>query len=415
MRRLVYGLSLAFIFMIPWEGVLRIPGVGTAAKITGVAAGIGWLALVLITGRMRTPDPFLALTTAFVVWVGASVWWSTDTTESARHVVTWVQSLAMVFVIWDMFRTRDAIFSALQAYVLGAYVAVIGAVLNFRAEEAFYTNFQRFSPGDTNPDGFGFLLALGIPAAWYLATQTRGGRLSATWKVVNYGFIPLAFLGIALSGTRTAAVAALVGTAFGVATLAKLQPTRLAVVIVALGIAVYALAPVVAPLESFQRLGTTGTEVTRGDLNGRLLQWGQGLASFEEHPIFGVGTNRYRSVNTLGKEAHNSFVSVLVELGLVGLALFGAILALAVARAFQTHGWDRAFWLTTLTVWAIGSSTLTWEHRKSTWLFLSLVVAAGAEAKRRRAREGVPAQAGTSVSPIRRLRAPVPRVAMGSE
>jgi hypothetical protein len=26
-------------------------------------------------------------------------------------------------------------------------------------------------------------------------------------------------------------------------------------------------------------------------------------------------------------------------------------------------------------VWAIGASTLTWGHRKSTWLFLSLVIA----------------------------------------
>ena len=36
----------------------------------------------------------------------------------------------------------------------------------------------------------------------------------------------------------------------------------------------------------------------------------------EERPLLGVGANMYRTVNTLGKEAHNSFVSVLVELGL---------------------------------------------------------------------------------------------------
>ena len=412
MRKLVYWLSLAFVFMIPWEGVVQIPGVGTAAKITGIAAGVAWLVLILVTDRVRAPDPFLALTTLFVVWIGASVWWSTDTVESARHVLTWAQSLALVFVIWDMFRTRDAILAALQAYVLGAYVAVIGALLNFRSAEAFYTNFQRFSPGDTNPDGFGFLLALGIPAAWYLAAQPRGGRLGAAWRVVNYGFIPVAFLGIALSGTRTAAVAASVGTVFGIATLAKLSRARFAIVILALGIAVSALAPIVTPLESFQRLGTTGTEVTQGDLNGRLLQWGQGFSSFENHPLFGVGTNRYRSVNILGKEAHNSFVSVLVELGLVGLTLFGAILAMSVARAFQTRGWDRAFWLTTLAVWVIGSSTLTWEHRKSTWLILSLIVAAGSEAEHR-ARQRVPAPA--AARPARARPAPIPGVAMGGK
>jgi O-antigen ligase len=384
MRRTVYWLSLAFIFMIPWEGVISIPGLGTGAKLTGLAAGGCWLALIAMTGRVRTPDPFLVLTTAFVLWVAASVWWSTDTLESARHVVTWVQSLALVYIIWDTFRTSPAIHAALQAYVLGVYVAVIGAVMNFSSSEAFYTNYERYSPGNTtNPDGFGFLIALGIPVAFYLAGRPAAGRLRGLRRLVNYGFVPVAFYGIALSGTRTAAIAAGIGTLFGIASLTRLRPfTRLAVILV-LGIALYSLAPLVSPLESFQRLGTTGTELTQGDLNGRTLQWSQGLVSFADHPVLGVGTNRYRSVNSLGKLAHNSYVSVLVELGLVGLTLFVGVIGIALARALETHGWDRYFWLTILSVWAIGASTLTWEYRKSTWLFLSLMVAAGAEARAR--------------------------------
>ena len=39
--------------------------------------------------------------------------------------------------------------------------------------------------------------------------------------------------------------------------------------------------------------------------------------------------------------------------------------------------WDRRFWLTLLAVWAIGASTLSYEHRKTTWLVLTLCVAAG--------------------------------------
>jgi hypothetical protein len=34
--------------------------------------------------------------------------------------------------------------------------------------------------------------------------------------------------------------------------------------------------------------------------------------------------------------------------------------------------------MTVLLVWAIGASTLTWEHRKTTWLFLTFIVAAAA-------------------------------------
>jgi O-antigen ligase len=196
------------------------------------------------------------------------------------------------------------------------------------------------------------------------------------------------------------------GTLFGIASLTRLRLFTRVVVIVVFGIALYSLAPLISPLESFQRLGTTATEATQGDLNGRVEQWSQGLVSFEDHPIVGIGANRFRSVNTLGKEAHNSFVSVLVELGLVGLTLFIAVIGVALARALATQGWDRYFWLTILGVWAIGASTLTWEHRKSTWLFLSLMVAAGAEAQARAAQRTAALAANGAPSPSPRRAAP---------
>jgi O-antigen ligase len=156
-----------------------------------------------------------------------------------------------------------------------------------------------------------------------------------------------------------------------------------------LATALYLLLPVVQPLSSFQRLGTTGTEVTQGDLNGRTEQWRQGFNAFEEHPIFGVGTDMYRSVNTLSKVAHNSYLSVLVEEGLIGFALFAMILAMVAGQVWRLPRWDRNFWMTVQVVWAIGASTLTWEHRKTTWLFLTFAVAAVAAAAGRLREPGV--------------------------
>jgi O-antigen ligase len=87
----------------------------------------------------------------------------------------------------------------------------------------------------------------------------------------------------------------------------------------------------------------------------------------------------YRSVNRLGKVGHNSFISVLVELGLIGFLLFGIILAIVFTQAWSHQSkWDKSFWLTVFAVWTIGSSTLTWEHRKTTWLFLVFIVASAA-------------------------------------
>jgi O-antigen ligase len=102
------------------------------------------------------------------------------------------------------------------------------------------------------------------------------------------------------------------------------------------------------------------------------------MASFERNPLLGVGSNMYRSVNVENKVAHNSFISVLVELGLVGFILFGCILATAIRQILSQPSWEKRMWLAVLAGWAAAASTLTWEYRKPTWLFLCLIVASSA-------------------------------------
>lgn len=373
MRKIIYWLSLVLVFTIPWEGAFHLPGLGTAATVMGLVVGACWIFTIVITGRMREPITYLFALSVLVGWITLTAFWSADPAESMGSVLRWLQSLVFVFILWDLYRTRARLLAGLQAYVLGAYAAVAGAILNYLSSSAFYSNQDRYSLGDTNPDGYGFILALGVPIACYLAAAAD---MPKVFRFVNYGYLAFAFIGIALSGTRTASVGAAVGLLYGLATLTRLRLVARVLVVAALSAALFFLLPIVQPLTSFQRLGTTGTEVTEGDLNGRIAQWEQGLRAFTDHPVFGVGTNMYRSVNTLDKVAHNSYLSVLVELGLIGFVLFAAILWMVVGHVRRLPRVDRHFWMTVLLVWAIGASTLTWEHRKTTWLFLTFAVAA---------------------------------------
>jgi O-antigen ligase len=375
MRAIAFTLSLVLIFMIPWEGMVRLSGFGNASKLFGLAVAGFWVMTVVINGRLRRPGLFHIMVCIFVVWNALSLLWSADIDRTMTHVMTWIQLLGMVFILWDLYMTRSALLAGLQAYILGAYVAIYSALSNFLAGEFFYSRFERFSSGETNPDGFAFIVVLGVPVAWYLASSRSTGRLSSLLKLVNYAYIPTAFVGLALSGTRTALIAAIPGMVFGLASLTRLRPWIRVAIFVPLIAAFIYLLPILEPMRSFQRLYTTKTEMLEGGLNQRVAIWQEGLASVPKHPILGVGSNMYRSVNYLGKVAHNSFISVLVEVGLIGFVIFAAILAFAVIRAWgQSDKWDARFWLTTLLVWAIGAFSLTWEHRKSTWLFLSLLI-----------------------------------------
>ena len=373
MRRVVYALSLVLIFTIPWEGALQ-SGLGTIATVMGIVVTVLWVALIAMTGQMRRPITFLYVTCIFVFWIALTVFWSADPVNSTSAVLRWIESLVFTFTLWDLYRTRTEVLMGLQAYVLGSYVAIAGAFANYLGSHAFYTHYQRFSPGNTNPDGYGFTVALGVPIACYLAAAPETSRRA---RAINLAYLPVGFVGIALSGTRTASVAAAVGLLFGLALLTRLKASTRIAVVALLASTMFVVLPIVQPLKSFQRLGTTGTDLSQGDLNGRTAQWAQGFVALSDHPFFGVGTDQYRSVNTLDKVAHNSYLSVMVELGLVGFAMFASILWIVFRYALIQPKWERRFWVTLLAVWAIGASTLSYEHRKTTWLVLTLCVAAG--------------------------------------
>jgi O-antigen ligase len=390
LRTIALWLSLVLIFMVPWEDIVDFPGLGTLVKFIGLVLVAFWVATVVIRGRFRKPSPFHLAAGLYVLWNAASVFWSVDADQTIDRVVTFAQLLALAFILWDLLTTRAALLAGLEMYILGAYVAVGNTLINYFSGSTFY--WERFSAAGTNPDDLGAVLALGIPVAWYLAISESTSKKGGLLKLVNYAYIPAAFLGIALSGTRSALIGVLPGMAFGLASLTRLRLAARIGLLLLLIAAGFILLPLI-PQASLQRLGTTGTELTGGDLNGRIEIWRDGLASFAEHPFIGVGSNMFRSVTSVhvvshsvlgrgftgvGKVAHNSFLSVLVEVGLIGFALFGIMITIAVIQAWGQPKWDASFWLAVLATWAISAFTLTWEFRKPTWLFLSLVIVSAA-------------------------------------
>jgi O-antigen ligase len=192
---------------------------------------------------------------------------------------------------------------------------------------------------------------------------------------VNYAYIPAAIFAISLTATRFAMLAILPAFLFGIGTFGRLKPLSRVLIFVILTAALFAL-PSLIPQSSLQRLATTADEISTGDLSGRAAIWQQGLAVFVEHPLLGIGRSAFPTAVESGRSAHNSFLVVLVELGMIGSLLFGIILAMTVSHAIHQPKWDARFWLTILLVWAVGNLAMSWAHKKPTWLFLSLVVVA---------------------------------------
>jgi O-antigen ligase len=309
----------------------------------------------------------------FFLWYTVSFFWSIDPESTLGAIETFIQMAGFMLILWDLYTTPEAVRAGLQAYVLGAYVSIASAVANYLAASQFA--YGRYSATGFQPNSLGFVLALGIPLAWHLAASGENGKKHQVLRFVNYAFIPAAIFAISLTATRFAMLAILPAFLFGISTFVRLKPFPRVLIFVILAGALFAL-PSLIPRYSIERLATTTDELGAGDLSGRVTIWQQGLDVFAEHPLLGVGGFAFPMAVESGRSAHNSFLVVLVELGIMGFVLFGIVLAMAVYNAIHQQKWDARFWLTILLVWALGGSAMSWAHAKPTWLFLSLLVAA---------------------------------------
>lgn len=381
MKRIAYALSLLFIFVIPWENSIEVRSVGTISRLLGLIAAGSWLVAVVVEGNLRRPGLYTGLVAAFVAWSAISVFWSIDPESTSRVVWTYAQLLVFIYLLWDLYRTPSSIRTALQTYTLGSFVAVASILINLTIDHG--RPVTRFTAEGFNADTAGLILAIGMPVAWALGMlqvrEHRGGML----RWLNFSYMPLAFLGIALTATRTALIATVPAILFAIASLGRLSVRRRIVISLFAIAGVLAIIPLI-PQTSVERFLTTGSEISSGALGGRGYIWKMGLRTYAEHPILGVGAGAFKVAVGIGKVAHNTLISVLVELGLVGISLFLAILGVALAQAFKHPPWGVRFWLTLYVIWLISASSLTWELRKQTWLVLTLIVASGAVQVRRR-------------------------------
>jgi O-antigen ligase len=374
MRKLAFLLSLVIVFTIPWEDAITIGTLGTLTRIIGLVAAFVWLGSALISGRVRKPHPFHVLVIIFVLWNILSIFWSGAYSETLQHIITYSQLAILAWILWDLYTTPKTVSSALQAYILGAYVAIGSTIYNYmRGQEISIYSGGRYAGANANAGDLALILALGIPLAWYLAISAPHGTRGNIQKIINIAHIPLAIFAIMLTASRTAIFAIIPSAIYIALTATRLKPILRIFLPIVLLMALFILEPFI-PRSSLDRLGTTWGSIAAGDLGGRVKLWEKSFAIFSEHPIIGIGAGDLPVSTELGAVAHNSYLSVMAELGVIGFILFAMIFIEVFYQALRQAKQDGGLWLAVFAIWAIGVFTLSWEFRKPTWLFLSLIV-----------------------------------------
>jgi O-antigen ligase len=256
-------------------------------------------------------------------------------------------------------------------YVLGCHVAAIWTIITYvqRSDAMF-----RYAAGGVDANDLAMTLALGLPMAWYLKLTWH--RPLPQWICLAY--LPIGLVALGLTGSRGGMIATVVALTIVPFTLSRLSPARLVGGIVLLVVSAW-LVVTFTPETLVERLATTEHEVEGGRFGGRFKLWAAGLKVFVERPFLGWGTSSFKPAITpllgpMAQVAHNSFISVLVEQGIIGLLLYLAMF-IAVFRSIVTLPLlEKRFALILMATVVVAMLPLTWEDRKSVWFTLAILL-----------------------------------------
>jgi len=367
MISVAYAALWIFVFAVPWEAVVVVPGLAVGTRLTGgLALGLALFAVV-ISGRFRRWGLFHVAAVLFVAWAGVGIWVLLGARGIPQKFYTFVQLLAMVWIIWELAPSRRRQLGLLMAYVLGVSVAALGTLMLYRSEAG---ELRRFAVAGADPNTHAMRLALAIPMAWYLGMTYQ--RPLLRW--VCRAYLPLALLAIGLTGSRGGMLACIVSLLVVPMTM-TLSPKRLATAVVMLALS-GALAVAYVPDKVVQRLATTGSEVESARFGGRFKLWVAGVHAFAQRPVMGYGVSGFRpaiapELGSATDVAHNSFLSVLVEEGLVGLLFYLLMLLSVYLAILRLPRLDRRFALVLFGTLITAMLPLTWEDQKTAWFIMA--------------------------------------------
>ena len=386
MNTFAYRCALLAVFTLPLENLVVLSSIGRLSKAAGVFLAIVWLANAVVTGTVRAPKPFHLAVFSFVIWNLLSVTWSISGDRTFDQALTYAQVFLFVYILWDLLSTKARVRASLQAYVLGASVSSVGLIANVAINGAEQYQ-RRFTVGDFEINDLGLILVIAIPIAWYLLMDRRpGGAERLIWWVA-LASIPAATVAIVLTGSRSGLIALVPCAAYIAITGLRTMSASRAVAVGAVVGSFMLLWPLV-PDATVRRITGTPSSIGATQVGGRLDVWAEAFTTFADRPILGVGSGAFRTEGS-DKPPHNFALRFLVELGLVGFALFGWIVVIVVRRAFREP--ERlmvGLWVSLIAAWAISASVHNFEDKKHAWFVFAVIVASSASGNRSSDAEG---------------------------
>lgn len=366
-RQIGFALAWLLVMSVPWGDMIVLPYDIQASRVLSVVTALTWV-LILWSGRSaRNLRPLHWFLLLFVTWAAINVMWTLETDRGLRRSLSYIQLFLVVWLIHQAAVSQSHYYRLMQAYIVGSWVAIIGVFVNFSQD--IYLGDGRYTAAGLDPNDLAVTLAVGVPFAWHL--NVHSGEL----RWLNRLYIPAAVVSVLLTASRSGLITLGIASLFVIVSLPRFSRKTTISLVAVVGLSALVVAVLWNEI-SIRRLSTIIEQLTARDLNGRVEIWQRGVDAFLERPLTGVGAGGFgAAVGAMrSKElaAHNTFLGILVEHGMIGFVLFGAAVISLIAGAWRATRDLAKLWTFVGFAWFVAVLTLSWENKEVTWVLFGL-------------------------------------------
>lgn len=396
-RSLLWLLGAFIVLTFPEQLPFGIAS-GTVAKPLGALLAVAWLLHLLQTRedplRARMPTPLVTALTAFVGFAAVSALWATGASAVLSDLSRLVQMVLLFLIVLTAAVSRREVFFLAGAYVVAATLTAAYALASGTSIAG------RLTGGIANSNFLAAALGAGILLAFFalLAAHRSLVRIALAASIVLNG------VAFTLTQSRGGVIALGAGVVLAIVLAGRWRPFAVGAGMLSVAVGATYFFALAAPAVR-DRL----TNISAQGSSGRSDEWQIAYRIFSHHPIGGAGLGNYSLLaphyasDTLqllrvqyvlrGFVAHNTYLQILSELGLIGGALFAGIVCLALGAALRTLLEQRleldpaasaiarglvVALLSILVAYAFGSALF----QKQLWVLLGLVASVPALAAR---------------------------------
>jgi O-antigen ligase len=314
-----------YVLLIPFNSLLDVIGFAPGATLTKLFGILTILVLSLkgaFEKKFIKPESASLVLMLFVVYCLLTSVWAINQDVVSSQVPT-VLGLFIFYLIVSAYKIQDEDFNSLKRCIfIGGILAASFTIYSYQSGLFYGHSFRAtmtIEDSTVNPNtiGFSLLMPLSICVQMMLSSRKK------MHKIFLFSIFLLLSYVIVVTGSRKALL--------GIAIILAVYNTRIRNKLTFGTVALVAMTAVIliAPDYFTERIGQSLTD--RGA--GRLDIWDVGIAALQRYWLLGAGLGNFplafnKFVNEGGgnfvgfaRDAHNIYLMVLVETGIIGLSL----------------------------------------------------------------------------------------------